>query len=94
MEFKHHFLDWLTITRNVKPKKNAELENFQNEPGIKAFIRAQVRHPVEFIDQFALFLIQAGEGNQIEMFTHHLRMNCSNNLAYLNLMHDMFDILT
>ena len=56
-------------------------------------MRAQVRHPTEFIDQFALFLIQAGEGNHIEMFTHHLRLNCANNLSYLELMHDMFDIL-
>jgi hypothetical protein len=38
-------------------------------------------------------LIQAGEGNQIEMFTHHLRLNCANSLSYLELMHDMFDIL-
>ena len=27
------------------------------------------------------------------MFTHHVRMNCANNLFYLSLMHDMFDIL-
>ena len=38
-------------------------------------------------------MIQAGEGNQIEMFTHHLRLNCANSLSYLELMHDMFDIL-
>jgi hypothetical protein len=49
-EFKHHFWDWLTVTQKIQAKKNAELENFQNESGIKAFVRAQVRHPTEFID--------------------------------------------
>jgi len=56
-EFKHSFWEWLTANRDIRVKKNAELESFQNESGLKAFLRAQVRHPVEFVDQFALFLI-------------------------------------
>ena len=33
-------------------------------------------------------------GNHIELFTHHLRLNCPNNQAYLNLMHDLLDVLS
>jgi hypothetical protein len=62
VEFKHSFWEWLTVHKIVKqpggsPKRNVDLDNFVGESGIKAFLRAHVRHPQEFIDQFALFLI-------------------------------------
>jgi hypothetical protein len=95
-EFRYSYQEWFTVDKNYKvpgaPKKNFELESFQGESGIKAFLRAYMRHPQEFLDTFALFLIQASESNQIETFTHHVRLNCANNLMYLNLMHDLSDV--
>lgn len=81
--------------QNLIPLKqgNKELNNFLQEQGLRAFIHAYKRHGVNFNQVFCVFLIQVGDNNYQELFMNNLRNACENIQQFLNLIHDIHELI-
>lgn len=78
---------------DLKKLKKDSIDGFLQEPGLKAFIRAYRKHSSDYLDDFVRFLIRAGRDDQIDLLTHHLRVNSENNIEFIGIFHEIHDNL-